>query len=126
MKKLQNGAARIITDILDDAHSEPIIKELSWLTIKQLIRTETVKIVYKAFHNEAPKYLKELFYRLFDTQNRVLSYSKTDLHILLLKISSGQKSFAYRAVCIWNNLTNETKTSKSFSAFNAKLKAIRS
>ena len=55
-----------------------------------------MKIDYKALHNEALKYLKELFHRLSDIQNRELRNSKTDLHIPLLRSSSGQKSFAYR------------------------------
>ena len=62
----------------------------------ELIDTETVKIVYKALHNESPKYLKELFHRLSDVQNRELRNSKTDLLIPLLRTSSGQNSFAYR------------------------------
>ena len=70
---------RIVTDSPYDAHSEPLIKNLGWLTITQLIDTETVKIVYKALHNEAPKYLKELFHRLSDIPNRELRKSKTDL-----------------------------------------------
>ena len=119
MAKLQNGAPRIVTDSLYDARSEPLIKELGWLTIKQLISTETVKIVYKALHNEAPKCLKELFHRLSDIKNRELRNSKMDLHIPLLRTSSGQKSVAYRGVCIWNNLTCETKASSTFSAFKA-------
>ena len=48
--------------------------------------------------------------------------TKTDLHIPLLRTSSGQKSFAYRGVCIWNNLTCETNTSRTFFVFKAKLK----
>ena len=122
LQKLQNLAARIAKNSPYDAQSEPLI-ELGWLTIKQLIDTETVKIVYKVLHNEAPKYLKGLFHRLSDIQNRELCNSKTDLHIPLLRTSMGQNSFAYRGVCIWNNLTYETQTSKSFSAFQAKLKA---
>ena len=121
LQKLQNRAARIVTDSPYDAHSETLIKKLGWLTIKQLMDTETVKIVYNALHNEAPKYLKELFHRMSDIQNRELCNSKTDLHIPLLRTSSEQKSFAYRGVCIWNYLTCETKTSRSFSAFKVKL-----
>ena len=70
LQKLQNRAARIVSESPYDAHSEPLIKELGWFTIKQMIHTETVKIVYKALHNEAPECLKELFHRLSDIQNR--------------------------------------------------------
>ena len=101
LQKLHNRAARIVTDSPYDAHSEPLIQELGWLTIKQLIDTETVKIVYKALHNEAPKYLKELFHRLSDIQNRGLRNSKTDIHIPLLRTSSGQK------VCVQGSMQLE-------------------
>ena len=33
LQKLQNRAARIVTDSPYDAHSEPLLKELGWLTI---------------------------------------------------------------------------------------------
>ena len=109
LQKWQNRTARIVVDSPYDAHSEQLRKELGWHTIKQMIHTETVKIVFKVLHNEAPKYLKELFHRLSDIQNRELRNSKADLHIPLLRTSSGQKSFAYKGVCIWNNLTCEKK-----------------
>ena len=81
LQKLQNRASKIVTDSPYNAHLEPLIKELCWLTIKQLIDKETVNIVYKALHNEAPKYLKKLFHRLSDIQNRELRNSKTDIPI---------------------------------------------
>ena len=89
---LQNRDATIVTDSAYDAHSEPLIKELGSISVKQLVHTETVKIVYKALHNKALEYLNELFHRLSDTQNRELRSSKTDLHIPLLRTSSGQKA----------------------------------
>ena len=104
-----------------DAHLGPLVKEFGWLTIKQLIDTEAVKIVYKALHNEAPQYLKKLFLRLFDIQNRELRNKKTDPHIPLSRTSWGQNSFVYRGVCIWNILTYEIEAGKSFFALKAKL-----
>ena len=76
LQKPQNRAARIDTDSPYDAYSELLIKQLGWLIIKQLIDTETVQAVFKALHNEALKYLKELFHRLSDIQNRELRNSK--------------------------------------------------
>ena len=45
LQKLQNRVVTIATDSPYDAHSEPLIQELGWLTSKQLIHTETIKIV---------------------------------------------------------------------------------
>ena len=93
------------------------MKELVWLTIKQLIDTKIVKLVYKALHNEVPECGKELFHRLPDAHNRELPNLNTHLHVPLLGTFSGPKSLAYRVLCIWNNLSNETKAGKLSSAF---------
>ena len=42
------------------------------LKIKELIELETVKVVYKALHNEAPLYMKELFLKLSHIQSKKL------------------------------------------------------
>ena len=109
LQKLQNRAARIVTNSPYDAHSQPLIQKLGWPTIKELIESETAKVVCKALHSEAPDYLKGLFHRLSDTKSRVLRNSNTDLHTPLFTTSSGQKSFEFRGARIWNNLNNEAK-----------------
>ena len=74
-----------------------------------------------ALLNEAPDYIKGLFYRQSDTQSRVLRKSNTDLHIPLFKTFSGQKSFEFRGARIWKNLSNEAKRASTFLAFKCKL-----
>ena len=60
LQKLQNQAARVASNSSFDAPSEPLIEELSLLTIDQLIKLETVKVVYKALHNEVPLYMTSM------------------------------------------------------------------
>ena len=55
------------------------MQEIGWLTIEQLIELETVKVVYKALHNEAPLYMKELCLKLSNTQSKELRKFSTDL-----------------------------------------------
>ena len=57
-----------------------------------MIDTETVEIVCKALHNEAPKCLKKLFHNLSDMQNRELRSAKADLHIPMLAHSWDRKA----------------------------------
>ena len=85
-----------MTNSPNGAHSEPLIKELGWFIIKQLFDKETAKIGYQALHNEEPEYIQAPFHSMFDTQSRVLRNSNTDLHVPLMKTSTGQKSFVYR------------------------------
>ena len=102
-------AARTVTNSPYEARLQPLINELYWYTTKQWIDTETAKIIYKALHNDVPEYKPELFHRSSDAQSRVLHNSKTDLHVLLPKTSSGQESFSYRGAYIWHALSHERK-----------------
>ena len=52
LQKLQNRAARIVTGSSFDAPSGPIIEELGWKTIEELIESETM--VYKSLNELAP------------------------------------------------------------------------
>ena len=92
LQKLQNRAARIVTNSPYDAHSQPLIQKRGWPTIQELIESETAKAVYKALHNEAPNYLKGLFHRLSDTQSSMLRNSNTDLRIPLFKRLQDRKA----------------------------------
>ena len=85
LQKLRNRTAGAATNSCFDALSQPLIQQLGWLLIEQLIELETVKVVYKALHNETPPYMKELFLKLSNTQCRELRNSSTDLYISRLK-----------------------------------------
>ena len=100
-----------------DAPSEPLTQQLGWLTIEQLIELETVKVVYKALHNEAPPYMKELFPKLLNAQRRELRNSSTGLYIPRLRTSMGQKNFGYRGVGFWSNPIDEAKEAKTYFAY---------
>ena len=117
LKKLQNRAGRIATNSCYDAPSEQLIQELSWLNIEQLIKLQTVKVVYKTLHNEAPHYMKELIHKLSDTRSRQLRNSFTDRYIPRLMTSMSQKSFGYRGVRFCNDLIDEAKKSKHLHGF---------
>ena len=57
LQKLQNLAARIVTNSPYNAYALPIIRELGWQTVDDLIVEETLKMVYKCTNDEAPSYL---------------------------------------------------------------------
>ena len=117
VQKLQNRAARIVTNSPYDASALPLIKQLGWLNIQQMIEFETTKIVHKTLHNEVPEYLQGLFTRVSDKCVRELRNSKLDLNLPLMKTSFGQKSFSFRGAKLWNKLGSEATTTSSFSAF---------
>ena len=50
------------------------MQKLGWPTI-ELVELETVKVVYKPLHNEAPFYMKKLFIKLSGKQSKELHNS---------------------------------------------------
>ena len=109
LQKLQNRAARIVTNSPYDTSALPLIKSLGWLTIRELIDFETGKIVYKSLSALALDYLGNIFQMVSEATNRQLRTSKTDLRLPLQKTSTGQKSFAYRGAKVWSDLDSVVK-----------------
>ena len=61
--------------------------------------------------------MKELFLKVSDTQSKELRNFSTDLYIPRIRISKGQKSFRYRGVRRWNDLTVAAKRARTYLAF---------
>ena len=121
LQKLQKRAAKIITNSSFDAPSRPLIGELGWKTIDQLITSESKTMVFKSLNELAPQCLCDLF-----TQNSLCSsYSLrnmgTDVRLLMKKSTNGQKFFSYRGAKLWNSLSAESKQATSLYSFNNKL-----
>ena len=81
LQKLQNRAARIITNSSFDTPSRPLIDQLGWNTIEQLIASESKTMVFKSLHELAPQYLFDLFTRNSKCSSYVLRSSETDLRL---------------------------------------------
>ena len=86
-----NRASRIVTDSLYKTSAFPILEKLGWLTVNDLIETETLKIVYKSNNQLAPEYLNSMFIKVSEFRNRQLRDSDTDPFVPLLKTACGQK-----------------------------------
>ena len=80
--------------------------------------------VYKALTAEAHLYLKEQFTRVSTITSRTLRGSNLSLCPPRLKSRQSQNCFAYRGSSVWNSLSNEIKSSRTFESFQKKLKAM--
>ena len=61
LQKLQNRAARIVTNSSYDSSPSPLIKTLNWPTVADMIQVETACMVYKSINELAPGYLSQIF-----------------------------------------------------------------
>ena len=117
LQKLQNRAARIITNSSFDTPSRPLIDQLGWKTIEELVASESKTMVFKSLHELAPQYLCDLFTRNSKCSSYVLRNSETDLRLPMKKSSNGQKCFSYRGAKAWNDLPADTKQASSLNSF---------
>ena len=74
-------------------------------SLKKLVGSMLMSFVmiYKCINGLAPIYLCDLFLNNRATRNNGA------LHIPLFSTATGQRSFRYRAVGLWNSLDNELK-----------------
>ena len=67
LQLLQNFAARILTNTKKFDHISPILNELGWLTIEELLDLCDVIMIYKCINGLAPTYLSSKLYKRSDT-----------------------------------------------------------
>ena len=121
LQKLQNRAARLITGSSFTTSALPLIEDLGWKTIEELISYETQILVFKALNGLAPQYLAELFSRNSQGSLHTLRNTSTDLKLPLYKTVNGQKSFSFRGVKYGNSLPAESKQAVTLYSFKASL-----
>ena len=121
LQKVQNFAGRIVCNIQKYDHVSPAMRQLNWLPIKQQLVYKDTVMAYKCLNKLAPPYLCDKFVKrseLYSRQTR----NNNQLDIPLFRTASGQRTFYYRAVKIWNSLENELREIQSIRLFKRKLK----
>ena len=78
-------------------------------------------MAYKCANNLAPGYLCMKFKKRSAVHDRT-TRNNNKLHIPLYKTCRGQRTFAYRAVSLWNSLDEGLQSSTSVKAFKCSLK----
>ena len=117
LQRLQNRAARMVTNSRYGAPSLPLIKGSGWFTIMELIEIETAKMVLKFLYDSVPIYIAQIIKRLSDKSVRQLRRTQTDLNVPKIKSIRGQNCFSYKGANLWNNFDGKTKMSYSLSSF---------
>ena len=107
LQKLQNRAARIVTNSLFDSSATSLIQDLGWPTVEELIYRETSVMAYKCLNKLAPDYLSSCIFKLSDRHTREQRNSATDLLIPSMKTSYGQSPLFF-VEQEWNNLDLRT------------------
>ena len=81
LQKLQNGAARIVTNSSFDTPYNQLIEKLGWKTINKLMDIESKTIAFKSLNEFAPQYLRSLFRKNSQSTSYRLRNRSTDLRL---------------------------------------------
>ena len=122
LQAVQNFAARIICGSRKSDHVSPLLKELHWLPVKAQLYLRDTVLAFKCMTGSAPTYLSSMFLTRGEVSGRTTRSSQL-LHIPLYKSKSGQRTFFYRAVSLWNSLDNSLKLCNSSRNFKHILRA---
>lgn len=121
LQLVQNFAARILTETRKYDHISPVLENLGWLPIKDLLKLRDVTMVFKCLNGLAPTYLSSKLAK----RSSVHKYSTrraSDIHLPRYKTTTAQRSFFYRAAKEWNSLTDNAKSCTSVAAFKKEVR----
>ena len=92
------------------------------LCICQKLRLNTVTMVHKCRINQAPPYLCNLFHDRFSVSGRSTRY-KSQLNLPRCRLSTGQRSFAFRGAKEYNLLPEYIRATNNILSFKRKAAA---
>ena len=69
LQKLQHRAASVVTDNPYDMSALPLMKNLGWLTVREMIDFDINKMINKSLNAIAPDYLRNIFQSVSEATN---------------------------------------------------------
>ena len=120
---VQNFACRIVNGWKKYDHVTPLLKSLSSLRlpVKDQLYCRQAIMAFKCMTGHAPEYLTSQFITREQVCKRA-TRSSQKLNIPLFRTASGQRTFYYRTVKLWNNLISSLKLSPSVKIFKRSLR----
>ena len=118
---MQNFACRIVSGARKYDHITPIRKELNWLPVANQPYYRSATMAFKCMTDHAPEYLSSKFVKRVEVSGRSTRNSQL-LNIPLFKTASGQRTFYYRIVNLWNSLDYSLKLCNSVAVFKKRLR----
>ena len=123
LQRVQNAAARLLTNTPRYSHIIPVMVDLHWLPVKFRIIFKVILFTFKDVHGIAPTYITSLLsfkhsrYNLRFVGNSTLGR----LEIKSAK-TTGDRAFAVAAPVLWNALPPNLRAIDNISSFKKQLK----
>ena len=117
----QNRAARLVTKLGWDTRTSELLKQVGWLSVRQLFVFHSLVLVWKIKKSEKPYYLNKKFYKNFSYGTRQAT-SNCFVVNTTPRCEFSRKSFVHSSTVLWNTLPTDLRNSSTLQAFKLKLK----
>ena len=117
LQKLQNRAARIITNLRYNTPGIEAINALGWEPLETRRAKSKVKQMYKVLNDLLPSSLATLFVRKRNITEYDLRGSSTSLQLPFPKTENLKKSSCYDGAKLWNSLPADMRDSDTLPTF---------
>lgn len=125
VRRVLNATARLLCRAPRCCRITPLLYELHWLPVRQLINFKILQFVFKAIHGFAPTYLRELV-SIKRFRNCNLRSSSDGLLLATPTYRSsftlGDRSFQVAAPALWNVLPREIRSITDLGILKCHLK----
>ncbi len=124
LQRVQNAAARLVMDVPKYSHITPVLYELHWLPAQARIQSKVLLFAFKAIHDLAPSYIKDLINIKSKSSFNLRSNSGTLLEPPAGKMLTtlGARSFHAAAPHLWNSLPLGIRSLTSIDLFKKSIK----
>ena len=123
LQKVQNRAARLITNMSNDTPAAEALAALGWSSLESQRAKTKAKQMYKVVNGMAPRCLADLFTRKNTVTNYNLRGSSTSLQLPRPKTEFMKKSFSYDGAKLWNELPESFRQIETYATFVNKINA---
>ena len=116
IESIQYEAARLVTGAIKGtiANRQSLLDELCWDSLK-------ISIFYKMMNNLVPNYLSSLIPCPVSNRTTYSLRNSEDVSLMSCSTSRFQKSFLPSAICAWNSLPVDIRSSPSLGNFKSKV-----
>lgn len=121
LQKVQNRAARLVTECRTRDHITPVLENLHWLPVQSRIDFKVLCYAFKCFYKTAPIYLQEIV-QIYEPKRSLRSNDKDLFTIPFTKSSICDRAFSKSAPVLWNALPIYIKRSDNINIFKKRLK----
>ena len=121
LQRLQNRAARIITESDYNIRSSDILTSLNWTNLETRRTQQFKTFMYKTVNNMVPSYLSGKFTSTSMIHEHSLRGSNHKLFVPRPLTESLKKSFSYRGATLWNDIPVELTRVQSLAEFKSKI-----